>query len=385
MLEEQFNCPPRELTYRPLRILVVNRPGSQLKGYGVERYAEEFVATLLSSGIDAISMGKWRIAQALSTMFPSYGPVVSTFVYEIVLPLLFLISNVSRRPQIVHFVDVSYAFPSILLARLLGYKVVVSMQSLNGISYLMLAPGGGSVRDALYVAQRQFAFRVALHYADVLLAMSELEEGEVRKRYPGVTVRTVHPTTRYIDTPPAGHETGTLNLGFVGALMPQKRVEKGIRVLALVMQKRPDARFIIRGDGRSLKELESFAERTGISSNVEFVGHVDGGLQGLYGGLDFLVFPSLRESFGFPIVEAAACGVLCLTFSDSRISPEVSELSVVVEDERQASELILRLSETQTEYADVARQMKLKTGRFSRASAGRKLLEVYSQVLRGSV
>ncbi len=364
---------------------MVNRPGSQLKGYGVERYAEELLAALSSSGIQALSMGRWRIATLLSSMFPSYGPAVSTFMHEIVLPLFFLISNMGRRPQIVHFVDVSYVFPSILLARLLGYKVVVSVQSRNGISYLMLDPRGRSLRDALYVAQRQFAFRVALRHADVMITMSELEEGEVRRGYAKAPVRTVSPSSRSLDLTPARHETRTLNLGFVGALVPQKRVEKGMSVLAFVMQKRPDARFIVRGDGRSLKKLVKFAERTGVSANVDFVGRVDGSPQGLYGDIDFLIFPSLRESFGYPIVEAVGCGVICVTFSDSILSSEVSELSMMVNDEREAAELVLHLSAEPAEYAEVTRRMKMKAVRYSCSASAGRLLELYSEVLRGQV
>lgn len=56
---------------------------------------------------------------------------------------------------------------------------------------------------------------------------------------------------------------------------------------------------------------------------VFFAGYVpDDQLAGLYTGASLFIFPSLAEGFGFPLLEAMACGLRCITSNTSSL-PEV--------------------------------------------------------------
>jgi glycosyltransferase involved in cell wall biosynthesis len=60
------------------------------------------------------------------------------------------------------------------------------------------------------------------------------------------------------------------------------------------------------------------------SADVRFIGAVDDAdLPALYSGAEAFLFPSLYEGFGFPVLEAMACGVPVLCSSTSSL-PEVA-------------------------------------------------------------
>jgi len=106
----------------------------------------------------------------------------------------------------------------------------------------------------------------------------------------------------------AKHRTvkdGTLRLGFVGRVTP----EKGVRLFrkieeALLASGVKDFRILIVGDGSEvawLKRRLKHAEFTGVLRGAE--------LARAYANMDLFVFPSKTDTFGNVIQEAAASGV----------------------------------------------------------------------------
>lgn len=72
--------------------------------------------------------------------------------------------------------------------------------------------------------------------------------------------------------------------------------------------------------GRELSMLEELAISLGIEKRVIFPGFVPGNLLPyFYGGASALVYPSLYEGFGLPILEAMACGCPVLTADNSSL------------------------------------------------------------------
>ncbi len=94
----------------------------------------------------------------------------------------------------------------------------------------------------------------------------------------------------------------------VGTLQPRKNIP--ILLEALAKLKRPDLLMVLAG-GKGWLYDEIFAEvhALKLEKQVRFTGYVpDELLPYWYNAATLLVFPSLYEGFGMPIIEAMACG-----------------------------------------------------------------------------
>lgn len=102
---------------------------------------------------------------------------------------------------------------------------------------------------------------------------------------------------------------------FVGGVSPHKDLPTAFRALAALRERGIDLDFGIAGDVAGDRfytrpdELRMLAAELGITDRVKWLGFVpDDDLAALLTGALALVFPSLAEGFGLPVVEAAACG-----------------------------------------------------------------------------
>lgn len=93
-------------------------------------------------------------------------------------------------------------------------------------------------------------------------------------------------------------------VGFVGRLNNPKGSEAFIRMIPLVKQALPQAKFILVGDGPMRNSLENDVKNLGIKEQVCFLGYQkDAHL--LMEQMDVIVVPSFREAFGNVAIEAA--------------------------------------------------------------------------------
>jgi glycosyltransferase involved in cell wall biosynthesis len=92
----------------------------------------------------------------------------------------------------------------------------------------------------------------------------------------------------------------------------------------------PDMRLVFTGEPTS--ELAECVGRYGVSARIHFVGLVpDTKLPSLYRSAEALVFPSLYEGFGLPVVESMACGTPVVTGNTSAL-PEVAGQAALLVD-----------------------------------------------------
>lgn len=115
---------------------------------------------------------------------------------------------------------------------------------------------------------------------------------------------------------------------FVGNVKPHKNLQTLVDAFALLMQSQPDLHLLIAGKKEGFitgdKELFERIEKNEIlAKRIKFSGYVEAEhLPVIYNMASLFVFPSLYEGFGFPPLEAMACG--CPVVASNRASiPEI--------------------------------------------------------------
>lgn len=104
-------------------------------------------------------------------------------------------------------------------------------------------------------------------------------------------------------------------IAFLGTLEPRKNVGNLVRAFAqiasdpTVAKRYPDLRLALAGGRGWDTELDGIIASSPLKDRVQRLGFVPNEvLAGLLGGSAATVYPSLGEGFGFPVLEAMACG-----------------------------------------------------------------------------
>ena len=154
---------------------------------------------------------------------------------------------------------------------------------------------------------------------------------------------------------------GSVAVGTVGRLAPQKGIDLLLEAASLVIQRRPDVRFRIAGDGPSAAELHARTEELGISDRVRFDGLVDGPW-GVLAELDVFVLPSRWEGMPFTLLEAMGGGLPVVSF-------DVGGVRDLIVDERHGTVVapgdVTGFAEAIVRYADDPDQRR-RTGEEAR-------------------
>lgn len=115
-------------------------------------------------------------------------------------------------------------------------------------------------------------------------------------------------------------------IGLVARLVPIKNIPMFLAAAKLVLAGRPDARFVVAGDGELKDELMALAERQGVAERVSFLGF-RADLERIYPDLDVLCLTSDNEGSPVSLIEGLAAGC-------AAVSTNVGGVTDVLEDGR---------------------------------------------------
>jgi glycosyltransferase involved in cell wall biosynthesis len=114
--------------------------------------------------------------------------------------------------------------------------------------------------------------------------------------------------------------TGTPVVLFIGRLIPRKAPTLAVEAFAELRRKIP-ARLVIAGDGPLRGKVLETIERLGVTDDVELLGAIPfGDVKSVYDSASVLLFPSLRESFGAPFLEALGRGLPAVALNHQGIA-----------------------------------------------------------------
>lgn len=129
------------------------------------------------------------------------------------------------------------------------------------------------------------------------------------------------------------YETGERFLLYVGTLQPRKNLYRLVEAFAPLAHHFPDVKLVLAGGkGWLADELQGHIEQFGLAKQVIRPGYVaDDALPALLSAAEALVFPSLFEGFGLPVLEAMACGTPVLTSRSSSLPEVAGDAAILVE------------------------------------------------------
>jgi glycosyltransferase involved in cell wall biosynthesis len=171
---------------------------------------------------------------------------------------------------------------------------------------------------------------------------------------------------------------------YVGTLEPRKNLARALRAFAQVAPALPQCRFVIVGQkGWRYAEVLRAADHPSLRGRVDFLGYLpEEKLPALYAHALALVYPSLYEGFGLPVVEAMACGTPVLTSRSSSLLEigEGAALLVDPTDEKALADALLALATDEGLRAKLTRLGLERARTFSWERTGRETVAAYQEV-----
>jgi len=172
----------------------------------------------------------------------------------------------------------------------------------------------------------------------------------------------------------------------VGVMEPKKNVIAAVRALALLGQRPETAVSLVVGgstkhDARNREVFQAISE-LGLQDSVVFTGSIaESDMPAVYGLAKAMIFPSLYEGFGLPVLEAMACGTPVVA---SRVSslPEICGDAAILINPLSPGEIA---EACRTILLDRARADELRARgfrnvlRFSWTESARELLRIFNE------
>lgn len=122
------------------------------------------------------------------------------------------------------------------------------------------------------------------------------------------------------------------------------------------------------------------AGKHGWGDKTQTLGFVpEADLPGLYSGAAVFAFPSLYEGFGFPVLEAMACGTPVVTSNLSSL-PEIAGEAAILINPLDPDSIKSGITTALTSYATLRSRGLIRTDSFTWAATAKNMLEIYEKI-----
>jgi glycosyltransferase involved in cell wall biosynthesis len=232
-------------------------------------------------------------------------------------------------------------------------------------------------------------------YADYIVAISDYSRGhflETFPHFPAERISVVYPASRYSMAKPITQPT---RLGFlrpgcfwltVGTLEPRKNHLRLLKAYAKLKAQRSQTYPLVLAGGKGwlMDDLEQLLDELNLQQEVILLGYVaDEALHWLYHNCYALVYPSLFEGFGLPVLEAMSCGSPVITSNCTSIPEIVGEAGLLVDpyQEEAIFRAMLSLSNGAVDRGQLKDMSLHRAAGFSWVNAAESVLEIYRNLL----
>jgi glycosyltransferase involved in cell wall biosynthesis len=241
------------------------------------------------------------------------------------------------------------------------------------------------LRSTLSVAQRVFA--VSECAREDIAEVYGIDEQQISVTYNALPPGFETPASGDVESVLERHGVTRPYVVFVGVQQPRKNLPRAIRAFSAAKAERGlSHRLVLVGKrGWQASETERAIEDAG--GHVQSVGYVpDADLPALYAGADLLLFPSLYEGFGIPVLEAFACGTPVVT-SDVSALPEVAGGAAVLIDPRDEDAIadgVLRVVGDAALGEELVRRGRARVRQFDWLETARRTVRGYERAVARS-
>jgi len=143
----------------------------------------------------------------------------------------------------------------------------------------------------------------------------------------------------------------------------------------------PVQHLVFVGSALTQEMIALVADRPGLAGRIHVLRDVSHDqLRALYCGAAALLFPSLQEGFGWPIIEAQACG--CPVFT-SNLAPmnEIGSAAAVYVDPKDAKAIAGAIREAAPRFAQMREGGLANAAHYSAAHMAARYVEHYREVI----
>jgi glycosyltransferase involved in cell wall biosynthesis len=240
-------------------------------------------------------------------------------------------------------------------------------------------PRAHKTRDRLYL---DLTTRFSAWRATWVLADSQATAHDLTRFYgtPADKIRVVYPGVEPlpvgdVEAVRARYRLPARYFLFLGTLQPRKNIARIVQAYATYREAHGGDVGLVLAGGQGWLYDEAW---TAGVDGVTLTGYVDDADRGaLYAGAEALVFPSLYEGFGFPVLEALHAGTPVIASSTSSLPELVGDAGLLV-DPLDVAAIARAMAAIKPDVAHGQAQ----AARFTWDAAGRAVLDVFAEIAR---
>ena len=253
-------------------------------------------------------------------------------------------------------------------------------------SFIQLMRGSFKLKSIMYL--HKFIQKKALSSATHIVTISDFTKHDLKYRFPKVDDKKI--TSIYAgfrDLAGIKEEPFQLPEDFyltLGVIKPRKNQLRIVQGFLEAKERGLKGKLLVagKGGGDYLRKIKEVVSSTQFFEDVLFPGYLsDAKVVYAYKRTKALVFPSLFEGFGFPVLEAMSLGVPVITSNTTSLDEVAGESAIKVNPESvtEIADSLLKIEkkEVQRKYIELGYKQVEK---FSWENTASKMLEVINKI-----